>query len=141
MWGLVPEWTVLEEAAIGREDTHEGNNDQDHHQRHPGQDQQLVPHIQADQLLRHLVNSRVRAGVVLILAWWHVGSISNNHSTPLNGNRFRDPSFTSQRTTLKFLLNLIYENISHWLHGRQCSVYVDGERSGNAGVVIWGPVS
>lgn len=75
MWGLVPEWTVLEEAAIGREDTHEGNNDQDHHQRHPGQDQQLVPHIQANQLLRHLVNSRVRAGVVLILAWWHVGSI------------------------------------------------------------------
>lgn len=58
---------------------------------------------------------------------------SDNHSNPrvnppLNGNRFRDPSFTSQRTTLKFLLNLIYENIFHWLHGRQCSVYADGER-------------
>lgn len=58
---------------------------------------------------------------------------SNNHSNPrvnppLNGNRFRDPSFTSQRTTLKFLLNLIYENVSHWLHGRQYSMYADGER-------------
>lgn len=75
MWGLVTEWTVLEEAAIGRENTHQNNNDQDHHQRHPGQDQQLVPNVQADQLLRHLVNSRVRTGVVLILAGRHVGSI------------------------------------------------------------------
>lgn len=55
LWGFVPKRTILEETAIGGQNTHERDDDQDHQQRHPRQNQQLVPHVQGYQLFRHTV--------------------------------------------------------------------------------------